>query len=122
MKRNLWGFGIVTLVVFVFQSTVAFACAMDLIPSTSTAKVGDTVGFRLERAAIHRSCVLPLEQTTIRISGGELVDPGVWSKGKVDVLEFSVKFTQPGTAIVKIERDCPKAGMQTTQAAIQVAE
>ena len=122
MKRNLLGLVIVTLVGFLFQSTVALACAMDLIPSTATAKVGDTVGFRLERAAIHRSCVLPLEQTTIRISGGELVDPGVWSKGKVDVLEFSVKFTQPGTAIVKIERDCPKAGMQTTQAAIQVAE
>ena len=122
MKRTLWGLGIITLVGFLFQSTVALACAMDLIPSTATAKVGDTVSFRLERAAIHRSCVLPLEQTTIRISGGELVDPGAWSKGKVDVLEFSVKFTQPGAAIVKIERDCPKAGMQTTQAVIQVAE
>ena len=122
MKRNLLGLVIVTLVGFLFQSTVALACAMDLIPSTATAKVGDTVGFRLERAAIHRSCVLPLEQTTIRVSGGELVDPGAWSKGKVDVLEFSVKFTQPGAAIVKIERDCPKAGMQTTQAVIQVAE
>ena len=122
MKRTLLGLGIVTLVGFLFQSTVALACAMDLIPSTATAKVGDTVGFRLERAAIHRSCVLPLEQTAIRISGGELVDPGAWSKGKVDVLEFSVKFTQPGAGTVKIERDCPKAGMQTTQAVIQVAE
>ena len=122
MKRTLLGLGIVTLVGFLFQSTVALACAMDLIPSTATAKVGDTVGFRLERAAIHRSCVLPLEQTTIRISGGELVDPGAWSKGKVDVLEFSVKLTQPGAATVKIERDCPKTGMQTTQAVIQVAE
>ena len=122
MKRNLWRLGIGTLIFFIFQSTVAFACAMDLIPSTANAKVGDTVGFRLERAAIHRSCVLPLEQTTIRISGGELVDPGAWRKGKVDVLEFSVKFTQPGAATVKIERDCPKAGMQTTQAVIQVAE
>ena len=122
MKRTLLGLSIVTLVGFLFQSTVALACAMDLIPSTATAKVGDTVCFRLERAAIHRSCVLPLEQTTIRISGGELVDPGAWSKGKVDVLEFSVKLTQPGAATVKIERDCPKAGMQTTQAVIQVAE
>ena len=122
MKQSRWGLGIVTLIGFIFQSTVAFACAMDLIPSTSTAKVGDTVGFRLERAAIHRSCVLQLEQTTIRVSGGELVDPGTWSKGKVDVLEFNVKLTQPGTAIVKIERDCPKAGMQTTQATVQVNE
>ena len=122
MKWNLRGLGIVTLVGFLFQSTVAFACAMELIPSTATAKVGDTVGFRLERAAIHRSCVLPLEQTTIRVSGGELVDPGAWSKGKVDVLEFSVKFTQPGAATVKIERDCPKAGMQAVQAVLQVAE
>ena len=122
MKRTLLGLSIVTLVGFLFQSTVALACAMELIPSTATAKVGDMVGFRLERAAIHRSCVLPLEQTRIRISGGELVDPGAWSKGKVDVLEFSVKFTQPGAGTVKIERDCPKAGMQTTQAVIQVAE
>ena len=122
MKRTLLGLSIVTLVGFLFQSTVALACAMELIPSTATAKVGDMVGFRLERAAIHRSCVLPLEQTTIRISGGELVDPGAWSKGKVDVLEFSVKLTQPGAATVKIERDCPKAGIQTTQAVIQVTE
>ena len=59
MNRNLLRLGIVTLMAFFFQSTVALACAMDLIPST---------------------------------------------------------------AIVKIERDCPKAGMQTTQAVIQVAE
>ena len=39
MNRNLLRLGIVTLMAFFFQSTVALACAMDLIPSTAIVKI-----------------------------------------------------------------------------------
>lgn len=105
-----------------FYPLTAFACTMKLTSNTPSVSIGENIAFRLERTATHRTCVLPLEQTTIKVSGGEVVDPGIWKKGNPDILEFVVRFTQAGTGKVVIERNCPKEGLLTTQATITVSE
>lgn len=94
----------------------AAACEMFLSPSGFAAKVGDTVAFKLERYTTHRQCVLPLEQTRITVTGGGVSNPGVWKKGSPDVLNFTVKFTKAGSALVRVERNCPKVGIMTVEA------
>jgi len=89
----------------------ALACNLKITPADFTAGAGEIVSFRLERYLTHRQCVLPLEDTSIIITGGELVDPGVWQKGNPDVLNFKVKFSEPGPVTVRIERNCPKSGL-----------
>lgn len=105
-----------------FYPLTAFACTMKLTSTTTSVFAGENITFRLERTATHRTCVVPLEQTTIKVSGGEVVDPGIWKKGNPDILEFVVRFTQAGTGKVVIERNCPKEGLLTTQATITVSE
>ncbi len=122
MKRNrLLVFTVFFLLLSVWPA-YALACAMKLTPASPSVNVGDIVTLRLERTTTHRTCVLPLEQTTIKVSGGEVIDPGTWKKGSPDVLEFKVRFTQAGSATVRIERNCPKDGLQTTQTTLQVTE
>ncbi|MGB9860639.1 MAG: 4Fe-4S binding protein, partial [Moorellaceae bacterium] len=94
----------------------ALACTLNLTPSTFNVAAGETVTFHLERTPTHRQCVLPLEETKILVSGGKLIDPGVWKKGAPDVLDFKVAFEQPGQAVVRVERNCPKSGLIAVEA------
>lgn len=110
MKKHL-----LTAVLLLFLVCVGWECAsacnLKITPADFTAGAGEIVLFRLERYQTHRQCVLPLEDTSIIITGGELVDPGVWQKGNPDVLNFKVKFSEPGPVTVRIERNCPKSGL-----------
>jgi len=94
----------------------ALSCNLILNPSNFSIKSGETVSFRLERNKTHNVCVTPLEDTKIKITGGELVDPGKWVVGKPDVLNFTVKFTNPGNATVRVERYCTKVGLMVVEA------
>lgn len=105
-----------------FYPLTAFACTLKLTSTAPSVFTGENVTFHLERSATHRTCVVPLEQTTIKVSGGEVIDPGIWKKGNPDILDFVVRFTQAGTGKVVVERNCPKEGLLTTQATITVAE
>lgn len=78
--------------------------------------MGETVTFRLERLQTHKQCVLPLENTVIQVTGGEVTDPGTWKKGIPEVLVFRVTFSEPGQSVVRIERNCPKEGLIFTEA------
>ena len=115
------------LAIFIFVVAISFApsqalaCAMKLTPTVPTASVGDIITLRLDLTLTHRSCVLPVEQTVIKLTGGEIVDPGVWKKGSPNVLEFKVKFTHTGDALVRIERNCSKDGLHTTETMLKVS-
>lgn len=94
----------------------ALACTLNLTPSAFNASAGETLVFHLERYPTHRQCVLSLEETKIIVTGGKLIDPGVWKKGTPDVLDFKVTFNQPGQATVRVERNCPKGGLIAVEA------
>lgn len=98
-----------------------YACDLTIIPSEFSVQAGSEVTYRLERIQTHKTCVTPLEDTKIIITGGELTDPGKWQKGTPDILIFKVKFTTPGPAIVRIERNCTKVGLITVEARGTVA-
>lgn len=95
---------------------IASACILKISPATFEAKVGETLSFHLERYPTHRSCVLPIEETKIIVSGGTIVDPGTWKKGNPDRLDFKVRFDKEGDALVRIERNCPKEGLIAIEA------
>lgn len=121
MKKNLLFILLIFVLAFTVAPSQALACAMKLTPDSPTASVGDVVTLRLELTLTHRTCVLPVEQTVIKVTGGEIVDPGVWKKGSPNALEFKVKFTQPGDAKVRIERNCSKDGLHTTETTVKVS-
>ena len=121
MKKNLLFILLIFVLAFTVAPSQALACAMKLTPDSPTANVGDVVTLRLELTLTHRTCVLPVEQTVIKVTGGEIVDPGVWKKGSPNALEFKVKFTQPGDAKVRIERNCSKDGLHTTETTVKVS-
>ncbi len=93
----------------------AMACNLVLDPSSFSVNSGETVSFHLERYKTHNVCVTPLEATEIIVTGGELVDPGKWVAGTPDVLDFTVKFTNPGNATVRVERYCTKVGLMSVE-------
>ena len=121
MKKNLLFILLIFVLAFTVAPSQALACAMKLTPDSPTASVGDVVTLRLELTLIHRTCVLPVEQTVIKVTGGEIIDPGVWKKGSPNALEFKVKFTQPGDATVRIERNCSKDGLHTIETTVKVS-
>lgn len=121
MRKNLLAILFVFILAFTIAPPQALACAMKLTPDKPSVTVGEVVSLSLELTLTHRTCVLPIEQTVIKITGGEILDPGVWKKGSPNILEFKVRFTQPGDAVVRIERDCSKDGLHTTQTTVKVS-
>ena len=119
-KNFFFALGILIFVLCLPKPTLA--CNLKISPEALTAKTGETVTFRLERYLTHRQCVLPLENTIIKVSGGKLTDPGTWKKGTPDVLIFKVTFSEPGQAIVRVERNCPNEGLLFTEARVNVVQ
>lgn len=109
MRRKFMLLVMFFLMIFLVPGNVE-ACDLNLTPGTFSVKAGETVTFTLQRYRDHRNCVLPLEDTNIKVTGGVVVDPGTWKKGNPDILVFKVKFSEPGQAVVRIERRCPKSG------------
>jgi len=107
---------LIFLFLLLFPPKSALACDLKIFPATFSIAAGETVTFRLERYQTHRQCVLPLEETVIKVTGGKVSDPGVWKRGTPDVLIFQVNFTEPGQASVRVERDCPKSGLNFKEA------
>ncbi|MEQ8175616.1 MAG: 4Fe-4S binding protein [Syntrophomonadaceae bacterium] len=115
MRRILIGLSLGMLLLLMLPAQ-ALACNLVLKPSTITAKSGESITFRLERYKTHKVCVTPLEDTKIIVTGGELIDPGKWVEGNPDVLNFTVKFTSAGSAVVRVERYCTKVGLMHVEA------
>jgi Pyruvate/2-oxoacid:ferredoxin oxidoreductase delta subunit len=86
------------------------ACQLSITPADFTATLGETVEFQVERVQTCGRCILPLENTAIKITGGELVAAPQWENGNghPDRLYFKVKFTQTSAVKVVIERSCAK--------------
>lgn len=100
---------------FFFSGKRGLACDLKITPSVFEVKSGETVEFRLERFQTHSRCLLPLEDTLIKVSGGTLVDPGEWQRGNPDILLFKVRFSGEEEPVVHIERNCPR-GVYTVDA------
>ncbi len=95
---------------FLFGLSIAtHACILKITPSTFTTAVGEAIEFQLERQKSCGRCTLPLEETKIEITGGELVAQKSWKTGKPDVLSFKVNFTTVGSVAVSVTRDCSKS-------------
>lgn len=88
-----------------------FACEVLIFAEKSDLYVGEEVLIKIERVKTHKTCVLPIEETEIQISNGEIVKESEWIEGTKDTKEIVVKFYEPGNQIIKIIRDCPKGGV-----------
>lgn len=88
-----------------------FACEVLIFAEKSDLYVGEEVLIKIERIKTHKTCVLPIEETEIQISNGEIVKESEWIEGTKDTKEIVVKFYEPGNQIIKITRDCPKGGV-----------
>lgn len=104
-------FTLLILVVIFSLSNNAFACNLSIISDKNEVNVGEDISVTIDRVKTHKTCVLPIEETEIEIINGEIVDEGNWIKGTKDTKEIVVKFTEPGTGIIKVIRDCPKGGL-----------
>ena len=54
---------------------------------------------------------MPIEETEIQITNGDIVKESDWITGTKDTKDIVVKFNEPGTQIIKVIRDCPKGGL-----------
>lgn len=88
-----------------------FACDITIFAEKSDLYVGEDILIKIERVKTHKTCVLPIEETEIQVSNGEIVKESDWIEGTKDTKEIVVKFNEPGTQIIKIIRDCPKGGI-----------
>lgn len=84
------------------------ACQLSIVPDNFQVEAGKVIDFKVERMQTCGRCILPLENTNVTITGGELITDLKWETGRPDVLRFKVKFTQPGSASVTVERVCAK--------------
>jgi ferredoxin len=102
-------FGILLLFIGMASRQTA-ACQLTIVPADFSATLGEEVAFRVERTQTCGRCLLPLEDTTIGITGGALVGEPRWQDGNghPDILQFKAKFSQTGPVKVIIERICPK--------------
>ncbi len=102
---------VLVFALFLLWQQAAAACDLTITPSSFSTQAGSDITFRLERVPTHKTCVTPLEDTKIIVTGGDLVDPGKWQKGTPDILNFKVKFNAPGQSTVRVERECTKVGL-----------
>lgn len=126
MKRGQYSIVSLLISIMITASLVlgavlpALACDMNLNADKSSVASGDIVTFTLERYATHRTCSVPLEDTDIDVTGGSIVDPGIWQPGTPDILIFTVRFDQPGTGTVTVTRTCDKEPNLTVSSSVSV--
>ncbi|MGQ9845360.1 MAG: hypothetical protein ACUVQN_04005, partial [Caldisericia bacterium] len=88
-----------------------FTCEVLIFAEKSDLYEFEKVLIKIERVKTHKTCVLPIEDTEIQVSNGEIVKESEWIEGTKDTKEIVVKFYEPGKQIIKIIRDCPKGGV-----------
>lgn len=99
-----------------------FGCTVSIVPSKTEVEVGDIISVDILRTQTHKTCVLPLDETKIEISGGEIITDYPWVEGTPDKKTIEVKFTTVGDSIIKVIRDCPKSGLMVWTSTIKVVE
>jgi len=104
-------FNLIILVAMFTFIKGTFACDVTIISEKNEVYVGEEISVTIERVKTHKTCVLPIEETEIQITNGEIVKEGDWVTGTKDTKEIVIKFNEPGTQIIKVIRDCPKGGL-----------
>ena len=104
----------ILIVITFWISGMTEACQLKITPSNFSANLGEQVEFQLERYQSCGRCKLPLEETKIKINGGQLEGEQVWETGTPDILNFKVDFNQAGPVKITIERICPKSHTTVT--------
>ena len=77
-------FLIFTLIILAAMFTFikgTFACDVTIISEKNEVYVGEEISVTIERVKTHKTCVLPIEETEIQITNGEIVKEGDWVTG-----------------------------------------
>lgn len=107
---------------FLLPISNIFGCTVNIVPSKTEVQVGETISVDILRTQTHKTCVLPLDETKIEITNGEIVKDNPWIVGSVDKKTIEVKFTEVGEGIIRVTRDCPKGGLMVWTATVKVVE
>jgi hypothetical protein len=102
---------LVVLMALVFIRSVS-GCSIDLNPAElSEAKVGQQVLLTVTIDRPHRSCSLPVEQTSFEAGNLIILEKGAWLKTSESSGQCSLKVKITDRhAELKVIRNCPKKG------------
>lgn len=104
-------FALIILVAMFTFIKGTLGCDVTIISEKNEVYIGEEISVTIERVKTHKTCVLPIEETEIQITNGEIVKDADWITGTKDTKEMVIKFNEPGTQIIKVIRDCPKGGL-----------
>ncbi len=92
------------------------ACDISVEPSTASGEVGDTLTFTVTVAEDHRTCIVPIGDTQIYLTGMEIVSQTPWERvaDGVDEKQVTVRLLQAGEGSIQVVRDCAKGGGDVT--------
>ncbi|MDI6604235.1 MAG: 4Fe-4S binding protein [Thermoanaerobacteraceae bacterium] len=114
---------VIILMLLIFAAipnATAFACEINIVPSKPEVAVNEIISVDILRTKTHTVCVLPLDDTKIEITGGEIVKEYPWINGTPDKKTIEVKFTKVGEGVIKVTRDCPKGGLIVQSKTVKV--
>jgi NAD-dependent dihydropyrimidine dehydrogenase PreA subunit len=88
------------------------ACDISIEPSKASGLVGETLDFTISVHLEHRNCLVPIDDTQIRLTGMQLVSETGWKQiaSMTYENELSVTLTAEGKGTLEVVRVCPKGG------------
>jgi len=99
--------GVLTLL----QVSPALACEISINPSSGEPSVGDQQQVVVTVIQTHRTCITPIEETSIQAENLDIVSEGAWREIEGGhEKELAISFTQPGEATLTVIRECSKGG------------
>jgi NosR/NirI family transcriptional regulator, nitrous oxide reductase regulator len=95
----------------VITATV-FACNITISPSKTNGAVGDTVVFTINVQKTHRNCLVPIDETEIKLQGMEIVSQTAWKQINSDTnqKQLTARLATPGQGSIEVIRVCSKGG------------
>ena len=99
------------------------ACIIKVSPSATSGTVGDTISVTINVQLTHRNCLVPINDTEIKLTGMEMVSQTSWQMIQTNQYkkEIKVKLTKSGQGKIEVIRDCSLGGGDTI-ATIAIAE
>ena len=99
---------LVSLLVLFLQTQPVFACIITITPDSTTGYVGDVLTFTIDVEKTHRTCLTPIDETEIKLTGMEMVSQTLWQQvsSEAHKKQITVILSEVGEGLIEVSREC----------------
>jgi len=102
----------IPLLIIASMALPVLACIITISPGNSSGFVGDTLTFTINVQKTHRTCLVPIDETQIKLQKLEIVSQTGWKQisSEVNQKKITVRLKEVGEGSIEVIRICSKGG------------